>query len=889
MFPSLLASPFLSAFLACVSPAVAFIGLNVVLFSTRQIACSLVLLAVFGAAVGIALHSSPLPDLACAAVSLVLFLALSNRFFEEVLPARLPRILCQAGIVLLLSASTFAASFHVLNAVLAVYLLFGLADLVKNTRRIARAKGKNGESIIEEPATLEKTPNIYLLFLESVHSGEAVREIYKSGDFGLEEYLAARKFTIYENTYSNSESTLLSLADLLTMKINGSRHESYVLSTLKRNGYAIFAYDVTGSAFERYAPYFDARNFDRPPMQKFFFDWFAPILELLPAVKKLLGMGEDFVVKTSFGDVYAHVAEIAALKTATPKCCIARFGADHSPSNVRVSAGLGWMAYWKEQYLALYKKAASETMQMVDAITDSDPDACIIAVGDHGAAYYRFCKNADGRLIHVDEEISSSLVAKDAFSVLLGIRWPEGCAPFTGILSPVNIFRHLFRALGGKGEFLEKEAENESRFAGIPWIAARDGVPLDPWQRIDGAAVEAGYVSPQVAAAMNKMNEGRVPEAASLLLKTYSPDVPGHMRHLTLLASTLFRLGKASVAEDFLRAETERNTDTHGRYHFSVLLAEALFLQGNCETSARLLRNKPPYGTAPDILERREALQNRLLIAEGNFDAVCKRLPTWPRATFLRSLGQGEKALALVEREIGKQSGETGYAVPNLVHILLALDMGRHREAETLLRRYIASQNYVEPFVFCLLCGALERQEKHREAFAAMVQVQALFPENPFVSRELGMYLIRNKVAGNSLSEHKRAAYEGLRESGDLLARYGFFDAGWYCERYADSIGAMDPLRHYLLHRNILFLNPNPHFDCGYYVAMNPYITLAGMSPDEQYLLSPFFQGRNPSPIFFTDVYITRHPEAAQAGDNPLAHWMRTHTKPHVREKKEAA
>ena len=101
----------------------------------------------------------------------------------------------------------------------------------------------------------------------------------------------------------------------------------------------------------------------------------------------------------------------------------------------------------------------------------------------------------------------------------------------------------------------------------------------------------------------------------------------------------------------------------------------------------------------------------------------------------------------------------------------------------------------------------------------------------------------------------------------------GFFDAEWYCERYADVAGSgADPLHHFVHHGLAEGRDPNRWFDSLWYQSRYPDVSAGSANPLVHYLQIGAAELRNPHPRFDAAWYVDQHPEAAA---NPLLYHSR--------------
>ena len=100
----------------------------------------------------------------------------------------------------------------------------------------------------------------------------------------------------------------------------------------------------------------------------------------------------------------------------------------------------------------------------------------------------------------------------------------------------------------------------------------------------------------------------------------------------------------------------------------------------------------------------------------------------------------------------------------------------------------------------------------------------------------------------------------------------GFFDAGFYLNRYPDvATCGLEPLAHFIHWGAAEGRDPNPWFDSRRYMQRYPDVAATGMPPLLHYMVTGAVELRNPHPRFDAAWYVGQHPEAA---GNPLLHHL---------------
>lgn len=135
----------------------------------------------------------------------------------------------------------------------------------------------------------------------------------------------------------------------------------------------------------------------------------------------------------------------------------------------------------REDYIKNIKAVNYWLSSMVDLITESDPEALIVIVADHGG-FVGMDYTAQRR-----KKITNPAIIHSIFSSLLAIKWPNNSPPKfeTALKTNTNLFRILFAYLSQDEVYLEQLEDDGS------YIIVNKDVPHDVYRVIDdNGAVE---------------------------------------------------------------------------------------------------------------------------------------------------------------------------------------------------------------------------------------------------------------------------------------------------------------------------------------------------------------------------------------------------------------
>ncbi len=100
------------------------------------------------------------------------------------------------------------------------------------------------------------------------------------------------------------------------------------------------------------------------------------------------------------------------------------------------------------QYKVSFATATTQIQKTVSMIKELDSEPLIIAIGDHGAHRYRYVEVKEGKNpneVMRARGFEPELIAKDYFSVFLGIHWPVSHYSAGETISHVRVFQHVMR------------------------------------------------------------------------------------------------------------------------------------------------------------------------------------------------------------------------------------------------------------------------------------------------------------------------------------------------------------------------------------------------------------------------------------------------------------
>lgn len=338
---------------------------------------------------------------------------------------------------------------------------------------------------------LRATPDIYFVVLEAYHGPGWLQEFYGTDNRPFLDELEALGFHIYSNVHANYQATLASLHATFSMRhhfhaistgdadstrtralIAGADYNP-VLSVLKANGYRVKY--LLGNHYlclpEQAEETIDAMV----PGES---GDFAPLLSIVWPH----GPFDENATMDGYREMLLDHAA-APRAGGPPRFVFLKTGLAHTPR------GPHDPEEWKQTYLALLEEENRFLSAFCADLAERNPDAVVLLMGDHGAWGYasRWWSGAsDPNEYFREEGLDPVAAARDLADIFLAIRLGKDPAPPLPVRSPVNLFRELFRHLGGDAHLAVPRAEDDSykEIGDGLFRCVREGLPLREWEAV---------------------------------------------------------------------------------------------------------------------------------------------------------------------------------------------------------------------------------------------------------------------------------------------------------------------------------------------------------------------------------------------------------------------
>lgn len=338
---------------------------------------------------------------------------------------------------------------------------------------------------------LKDKPNIYLFWLESFNGAKTLTETFHVDISPLTVFLEENDFTVKENIFSSSGSTLMSMTDVYSMgnvdphnfqtglwdvkyavrDLLGGGYGNNLLKTLKYNGYVTDIITDSNYYFFRKnksldkAPYYDTFHYkDNFDMVSFCIYNLYPAYAFCKYGNQINAFGTmkfnqqlTWEYYNSFNLRNLVEAEITSLqKENKPYFLAFKGGVFHVPVD-----GYTYekdRAKWIESgvYQTALEKSVAEVKEIISMITEKDKNALIIMLGDHGPHTYSGLGLSD---LRGNYKMFEDLIY-DSYNVYGAVRLPLQYEKFSFddkeiYINHMNIFIHIFSLLAQDPDYLK--------------------------------------------------------------------------------------------------------------------------------------------------------------------------------------------------------------------------------------------------------------------------------------------------------------------------------------------------------------------------------------------------------------------------------------------------
>ncbi len=882
--------------LTCLAPTATFIGVNTAWFTSRQMLFSCALVSVLGGALGVMLTA--LPSLCAGACLGMVFSLLSEKILGNFCHSVLQKCLACFGISIVFAGVAWFCGFFALCVVLFIIVCCAIFDIYKNWKRKKQNIFKK-ESILRKQYNFDAInsgikfihkPNIYFLFLESIHSAHALQKVYGVSDTRIEDYLERNGFAVFRNTLSNQCHTVASLASLLYMDPEARSNTDIVPDAfvhLFNNDYEIQLFDISRYTFGNYLQYSKYNNISIPYWVALLYEYFCPLFAQSCFLRKIVKNIDVFNTDSNFVNVFSDVRKRLREQYIKPQCYLFRFGAYH------MSVFDSWRQRksFVKHYTAMYDKTFQQIQEAVAEILQWDKNACIMVMGDHGShSWWRlWWEDADCNKAMRSQGVAPATICLDHAGILCAIKMPDAIAlPEVPHISPGNFFRLVFQAFGGDKVALQFKRDITYSVDNA-YIIARDGIPLTSWEAVSKGDGRDACLADANAHLVN----GDLPTAIRTL-ESASQQLGQDASSLPVLCCLLVCAGRKEEAIHLLEKVVAENPQPWMNNVFLSLLAtiyavaptakgfERLVSHINmCDGREKLygMRHLAAYHAMTGNLEEAYSCLSTMIFQQTPFkDLQGQQVACRYCAWYLDGLGRTEEAIRLLDAfidtppyPVDDRSCTLGAASDAAALSLRTRDWSR---VEKRVRDILENFTIKCPSTLQLwLAGALEQQGKVDEAREILESLYLAVQDIPGFRAQLGLFYMRHNARSILHPEAKELAREYLAKTSKIIAP--IFDTEWYVGHGESLVNpaALSPFEHFMHYWRSAGLDPNPYFNTIYNRIANNAVFNTGIDQLRYFMHCKPYEYPSPSLAFTPLVYMGQHPQVNWATTNPLAHF----------------
>ncbi len=860
-------SELLSLFFAIFLPTAQFCSLNQKFYSQKQLCFSLFLAFFLALALAsvFSYFMSLIEDLPLtlffesynfsfipaftAFCSFSFFFILNERFFDETFQnkARERKI----KITLLLVFTLFSAFFSLLflNALFILLFISSAFDAIKNAKMpkqiIFDEKTKNTYYTQESKTNikLKHKPNIYLLLLESYQSANALKKCYGLDDSPTNELFANNNFTDYKNVYSNSHSTNRSLSDLLRCKLfftaAANTKEAFVLDVLRENGYGCEFFDTQFYVFGEYMKKNEYSTFFIPQSVRLLYLYLGPLWGQSKYLRKFVKDIDPFEVDINFNKLFQSFKERIHIKKTKPTFYALRFGANHI--NVRNKWSNDQSQFITTTYPIYFKEGQEQIKQVVTTIIEKDPQALILAIGDHGALrHYNINEVANNLKESLTKcEVTNKEFALDLFSVRCAIRWTHPHKSHNKVLSHVNIFPYIFESLGAGDSLLDNLQPNISIYALNNSLVVSEGKVLkeikpykdtEYYKNLKQAFLEQKACYEECLLLAYGCKGG---EQIEILEQTYKkfPDAQElQLQYITALYDYNRASDAIEIAQNILSYSKHKELQIKYFSMLSEIYPAKLINILNKEKISSLT-----LGCKNEVIKayiRCGHIENAHELIKQVIELHCNNRSSF--ACISRSLIalKDHRTLFAIASSIKKRSTFYDFHIYLLIATFISKD-------------WIKAEQYAmqavkdwpkEIWAWLLYSSTLEKNNKAKDAILVLLQACRLCSQARPIHVAIGHLVNKHKLSDPIYTPYKLAAHEEMEAVVSLFMRYNYINKDWYTSQLDNTKPPAMSHWHYISEGIYEGLNPTPWFDSIWYIANYPEVWRNGINPFVHFL-----------------------------------------------------
>jgi hypothetical protein len=370
------------------------------------------------------------------------------------------------------------AAFIVLRDRLAVWLMLGagiafwIPPLVHIVTHLPKTTQSTADGFVAAAETPAHPVDIYWIVLDGYPRADVLKEMF---GFDNSEFLGRLKsagFVVASHSYANFPATIYSISATLNMEYGVHEQDGHLMARPMPTAYPIVrghsrTVAMLKAAGYRYVHFENGQDYltscgegqeicvrGRTALDELDIAILGntPVLDILLAYWPAKQISDSPFAWRAVDDVYGKLSVIQ--ETPKPFFMYAHVIAPHPPIRLLRDCSTRqeepdlrtWKAKEKGPFVEQLQCVNTQTLQVVDALTKSDPDAIIIIQSDHGTAFrQQFDPKTAKPAANWDADD-----LRERFSNFNAMRLPAGCKPLADSTSLIDTFPTVLSCVLGR-------------------------------------------------------------------------------------------------------------------------------------------------------------------------------------------------------------------------------------------------------------------------------------------------------------------------------------------------------------------------------------------------------------------------------------------------------
>ncbi len=892
--------------LICISPSLAFIGVNFRYFSTKQV-INTIMICLFCFAVFSPLVFFSNPIFFNVFLSF-LFYILSEKFISSFCKSNFSKCIFLITFVSINLILYYFFGYLPLVTLFFIYIVFVLFDIKKNYKLpktgiyFSQENKTKKEKVADKNKilNLEQKNDIFIILLESMYGKRGLEQLLNTNFNEFFEYLKDNKFTVYDNILSNANHTVASINSILQMSPFFSEMEttsSKPIEILLENDYELQVFDSMLYPFRRIVPHASYFNLQPSKKSNFLLALATPFFTQSKFTNKLVNSIDPFSDTLSEGNIIKNLQERLSLKYTKPQCYFIRIGAGHSPL---YGYDFKQKDNWSKTYLELYEKGIDGLKELLELIENYSPNSIRSLFGDHGATSLRWGyvgKSEDINENIVQNGLTQEQLTLDYSDILFAYKFPKPYKVDNSSLSPCNIFKNIFRYLNNFNEtssnnYIYKFSQNYTFISS--YLIGIDGKPLEKWKNLSQS---------ELVELMNENND-----LSRLSVDEYMDKIKLY-QNTNLFDKKSFMISTAltSFPEDIELLNLGFDNDLiNGEFEKAEEKALILAKKNNFEKQIIMLSLQGEYELANDLFISKynlikfpHKLKSYLLVLEQKYQASCLEAKNHFNY-ILKNSNKYDSKILLESCLLYLQHMHAQGLENEALDFFSEIDLNYHKSLISCqpiisymhLNRLNSfdfymffSRRFHRPldhnFLMVVQFVLLEREDN----ISKIIEIVKRRPDicdNNLTQYFIGLLMTRYNLNEEKFNHYPKLAMEKFEHDKKLLLKLNFFDEKFYINKYADVLNGESPIDYYLHSGQFILHSPNAYFDPFYQISQIDTVDYIYSFWDLivfKFTEAPFKSYRQPSLYLDFRKYVYDNKDITKSNTNILLHKMNNNLK----------